>query len=103
MKWAKADKYLPSQKLEPAKSTGGFFASSLGLEVVGMVGVDTRIPPGDVHLARGQVYYQSIDGFLAVQRVIIVHGVVADRIRVVHMVALYGLQGFYGMLFGLLE
>ena len=66
--------------------------------MVGVVRILAGIAPGDVHFAGCQVDHYGIDGFLAVERVIDILGVIADRVRVVDMVTLDGLQCFDGML-----
>ena len=66
--------------------------------MIGVVGIFTWTTPGDMHLAGGQVDYHGSDGLLPVQRVVGVHGVIADRVGEIDMVALDGLQGLDGVL-----
>ena len=65
-----------------------------------MVGIGAGAAPDDVHFTGGQIKDQSIDGFLVIKRYFGFNGMVADRIGVIDMVTLDGLQGFDGMFGG---
>lgn len=62
-----------------------------------MVRVDAGASPHDVHFPGGKIKDQGIDGLFVIQRYPGFNGMVADRIGVVDMVTLDGLQGFDGM------
>ena len=51
-----------------------------GVQMISVIWVLAGIAPGNVHLTGGQVNHHGIDGFLAIERVIDIHGVVADRV-----------------------
>ena len=68
-----------------------------------MVRIFARIAPGDVHLARGQVNHHRSDRFLPIQRVILVNGMVADRIREIDMILQNSLQTLDRMLLAAFE
>ena len=65
--------------------------------MIGVIRVLARVAPADVHLTRRQVNHQGVDGFLTVERVRPLDGVIADRIREVDMILLNGLQSLDGM------
>lgn len=66
---------------------------TLRVQMIRVVRVLAGIPPGNMHFTGSQVDHHGIYGLLAVERVIDIHGMIADGVREVDVVALDGLQG----------
>ena len=63
-------------------------------QLEGVIGICARVSPGEVQFPAGKVEDQGIDGLAVFQRGSFHDRMIADRIRVVDMVLLDGLQGF---------
>lgn len=61
--------------------------------MISMIRILTRVAPGNVHLASGQIDDHGGNGALAVQGIDACNVVIADRVRQIDVILLDRLQG----------